>query len=222
MNESIKDKIRKLLAMADGQANENESAVAMKLASRLMMEHGIERDQISAEIAKLKRGEWFDLTWGWINYAAQAAATLYGCMVVTRKGDKKQFQFAGRNENVDAAQDTAAFLILQINALCKAHLPDAKKDPSFDYIAYKRSFKNACAMRVLARAHTIVAEQTQGTGTALVLHRDSLKKEVSDFLSAQAGMGRARNMRTPKIRENIGAVHGRKAAANVDMNRAVQ
>lgn len=212
----IRDKIRKLLSLAEGQANEHESSRAYELASRLMMEHGIERDQLSPnEKVKMKYSEWFDLDQKWQLYAAMAAAELYGVQTLVHRGwEDKKFHFAGRADNVDAAQDTCAFILLQVEALYKAHLPKGMSQRQ--RADYRRDFKFSCASRVLTRCKDI-ARGIGGVKNAIVVHRQTLKDEISSFVGATRTM----KSRAVAMRSSRAMIDGNRAGDKVDVNRKV-
>ena len=57
MNEEILTKIRKLLATANDQCNEHESEIALRMATRLMVKHGIDESMLELETTgKLELG----------------------------------------------------------------------------------------------------------------------------------------------------------------------
>lgn len=216
MSNNVHDKIRKLLAMAEGQANEDESDNALRLATQLMMKHGIAQDDLDEEKvdAMAKRGSYYAFKNRWQLLIAQAAATLYGTAVLQRG---KELSFNGRADNIGASEDTFAFLILQVEAMYKAALPKgmSKKERA----EYRTSFKNSCALRVQHRAAEIVEEVNAlpSSGTSLVIHRSQLKQEIDDLFSSMD----IKKGRSLKIRRGSGTVDGRVAGDRVDLNRKV-
>lgn len=222
MTDTIKDKIRKLLALAEGKANEHESARAMEIASALMMRYGIERESLKTKFEILE-GESVEVHSRWYQVAALACGMLYGCSPV---GDYRweRFRFVGRAENVDAAEQTFAFVILQIERLYKLSLP--KGLTQRDRAEYRRTFKQACATRVYERVAAIVSKQVdpnayEKTGTALAVidHRRQLRDEVKGYLTEQGVKSKNLNMKFPPSR---GAVAGYMAGDKVDLNKQVQ
>lgn len=222
----IHDKIRALLNTAnDARGNDNERANAERIASMLMMRHGIAKDELG-EKTTVKDGENFDIAYKWYRFAATAAAELYGVQpFYTTGGPMLLCRFIGRPENIEAAQDTLAFYLLQVEALYKAHLPKglSKKERS----DYRKTFKDQCAYRIYQRVKEIVVEQTQSTegvsnATALVVleHREQLKLETDDHISK---MKDVRQMKGVSVSaKNSNAYHaGRKAGDTVDLNRKV-
>lgn len=94
----IKDKIRKLLALAGNNPNENERFQAMEMAQKLLAEHDlnmsdvdrVEFNHANGKHASSIRSE------KWMTYTALAAAYLYGCKVVI---DGNRVVFVGTEEH---------------------------------------------------------------------------------------------------------------------------
>jgi hypothetical protein len=182
----------------------------------LMMEHGIERDQLNpTERAKLKYSEWFDMDHKWQLYCASAAGELYAVQVLIRKGGSQdRFHFVGRTDNVDAAQDTCAFILLQVEALYRSHLPKGLSQR--ERAAYRKDFKYACACRVLRRCQDI-AKGVGASTNALVVHRATLQKEISDFV----GPTKTARSRAVTVKSSRALLDGTVAGDKVDVNRKV-
>lgn len=222
----IHDKIKKLLAVAEGQANENESAQAMKFASMLMMRHGIDRSELG-EKSVVGEGSMFDIDYKWHKAVASAAGLLYGATPFYNHAFTA-FRYVGRSENIDAAQDTLAFMLLQVEALYKHNLP--KGMSKSERAEYRRSFKQACAERVYNRCQEIVEEQMRAdaagspasTSTALVViaHREQLKVEVEDFLKTAGSI--KKKSRAVSVKLNRGHIEGTRAGNDVDLNKKVK
>lgn len=222
---SISEKIKKLLALGkDKGATEAEAMRAMELASALMVKHGIDESTLDPDKPRVAdKGGSFSYDRDWQLEAAQAAAKLYGC-TTTWIGtmSKGAFSFVGRSDNIDAAQETSAYLILQIEQLYKANLPRGMSQS--ERAKYRKEFKFACARRVRSRAHAIVKEQ-QSAGvsgsTALVVvdYHKQLEDEIERKLKAD-GVRRVR----PRAKQlsGVGAIHGYTAGDQVDLNRAVE
>ena len=63
MSTDIKDRINKLLAMAnDARGNEHENEVAMRMAERLMRQHNIELADLEASSGKAATYQWSSVT----------------------------------------------------------------------------------------------------------------------------------------------------------------
>lgn len=222
----IHDKIRALLNTAnDARGNDNERANAERIASMLMMRHGIAKDELG-EKATVIDGNKFEIAYKWYRFAASAAAELYGVKpFYTTGGPVLLCRFIGRPENIEAAQDTLAFYLLQVESLYKFHLPKGmtKKERA----DYRKTFKDQCAFRIYERVVKIVAEQTRATtkvshATALVVleHREQLKLEADDHISKMSGVRRMKGVKVHS-RSATAAIDGRRAGDAVDLNRKV-
>lgn len=184
------DRIRNLLAMADGQANEAESMSAMAMASKLMAKHGIEEaDLKTPKKHTADLSEWLNLERPFHVTLAQAVALLFNTRVLTRtrgvQRRTKEFVFAGRPENIEASELTMSWVMLQLESLYKAALPkgmDRKERARF-----RKTFKEACAFRILDRCHEMIDQQEEelakSSGTALVIHRNQLSTEIDELFS---------------------------------------
>jgi hypothetical protein len=195
--ESITSKIKKLLALADGNQNEHERQVAMKFAMDLLAKHNLTMEELDGaqtqsgiqEIESMFRLE------PWIRVILDAACTLYytdfyvSTKVVSTKFDFWNFDvrsvtrdvpvFVGTTENVGVTIEVATWLInsvrLESNRLYKAS-------------ALRRSFRLGAAHTLRERAHEILnsekvaAEHT--SGTALMVLRNKLQRANQEYLDA--------------------------------------
>lgn len=215
---NVKDKIRKLLAMAEAAGgNENEMKNAMAMASDLMMRHGVEREQLGDVTPKARRGEVIDADYVWYHDLAVAAGLLCGCKTIhwyPRAYSK--VRFVGRPENIEGAQDIYTFLILQLEMFYKAALP--KGMSKLERAEYRKTFKHACALRIRNRAQTIIDAQPKETGTALMVidHRNMLLGEAAAEMS-DIPDGKAR-----KRPHGRGTSDGRMAGDAADLNRKAE
>jgi uncharacterized protein DUF2786 len=223
----IHDKIAKLLAVANPEngATENEVEQAMKLATSLMLAHNISADEFKEKSQKVGLGHELEQDKKWHMIAAQAAGVLYGCRPLVWTG---KFKFAGREDNVDAAEQTYKFISSQIEMLYKHHLPRgmSKKDRA----VYRREFKDMCAMRVYQRASNIIhelkksgiaatSETSASTALVVVKEIEVLESEVNTFFE-QMGTRKARTRAVVSGRSQGGS-DGYQAGNKVQLNRQV-
>jgi hypothetical protein len=170
--ETINDKIRKLLAVGskDSGATESERDTALQMAAVMMARHGINQDEIGTGSGpKAKVGNMnTDRMIQWKIYSAMAAAALYGCQVILHSKGLKGIQFIGRPDNLDATEETFAWIMAQINLLYKPLVPSHLKGNYRS--AWVDKFRVACAVRVLHRAQESIREITtpSAKGAALV------------------------------------------------------
>jgi hypothetical protein len=182
--ETTLQKIRKLLALADGNENENEREVAMQFAMDLLAKHNLtvsevqqaEFDQHTGEYTGSIRLE------RWTRDVVNAACTLYYTDfyirdIYTAKGTFRTVPvFIGTEENVAVTMEVATWLVNSIRLESNALYSDAYE---------RRSFRQGAACRVLERAIAMVeAEKRQGqsTGTSLMVVRNSLESANQKYL----------------------------------------
>lgn len=209
----IKDKIRKLLAMADGEANDNESKQALSMASMLMMKHGIDEVEVRESEAKPEVIEGTHLsTKHYQKYVGFSVNKLYRVRYV-HWSNHKQMAFVGRPELVEAAELTFAHITLQIEAAYKRALPKGLTKTERSH--WRQDFKLAAAREVYWMCDEIIKAQSAPEigGTALVLHESQLAEEISDYFKAQ-------NIRSGKRRTGTGLKRMRNFEATVAGNRA--
>jgi Protein of unknown function (DUF2786) len=221
---SIKDKIRKMMALgAEGSgASEEEAATAMRMAMGLMARHGIDQATLggakpSAKMAarverKLQPHEVM---------TAQAAGVLYGCRILFWKSGKMGFAFIGRPDNTDAAEVTMMWLTQQVEELYKAALP--KGMTQRERAEYRKTFKVACAHRVHQRAVDFVNNPLQIAtdikSTALVVG-DYFKQLQSENKEVMATMS-IKKSRARGTQAGSGTMAGFRAGDSVQLHRRV-
>lgn len=219
------DRIKKLLALANNNPNEHEAARALELAQTLMMKHGIDAKALG-EKAKIGTSGMIDEDHRWQNIVANAVAYLYGLRVVNYRN--VGFQFAGRLDNIDAATLTLPFIANQIEGLYKIALPKGLTKAARG--EFRRTFKEACAMRVNSRIETLVHAQITkdeaakaAGGTALVVreHRKQLEDDAQEALNAIPGL-RMKKSREIAIKETSGAIAGFRAGDTVKIHQEVK
>ena len=219
-NEQIISKIRKLLALAGNNSNDKEAAQAMEMASRLMMQHGVEEAQVKDQPKPtLGFSQGHDNMKDFHRILAEAAADLMGCMSYWAK-HTATIRFGGRPVNRQAAEELFAFMVLQVEALYKESLPKGLTQKERGQ--YRHTFKLAAANRVLDRAGEMVnySYGTANTGsTALVVqHRKELFEEILEF---NKNRGTAKPTKTNyKHSEAAGA--GWVAGGKVEIAKGVQ
>lgn len=162
---TIAQKIRKLLALADGNKNENERNSAMKLALELLSKHNLEMAHvadISEDVDVIEYQAFLKLD-PWIRTIMHAACTLYYTRFIMRSAyggyysDRKEWHptFVGTAENIDCTMEIASWLIDSIKQESNWLFRDA---------SLRRSFRVGAADRILQRATELIAEEKQVCG----------------------------------------------------------
>lgn len=168
--QSMKDKISKLLNMTvENGCTEDEQETALRMAAGLATRAGIEldslrmKDQTAAERKATQKTFRQEFKIHQV-MAAQAASYLYGCKLYTYSGGKGGIFFIGREENVELAEQTMFWLMRQVELLYKQHLPRGMTQR--DRAEYRKTFKAACAKRVMDRAYQMMIEMRQNDRAA--------------------------------------------------------
>lgn len=221
---SIKDKIRKMMALgAKGSgASEEEAATAMRMAMGLMAKHGIDQATLGGPKPTARMAARVDREIKSYEVSlAQAAGFLYGCKVLFWKGGQHGFAFIGRPDNTDAAEATMMWLTQQVEELYKAHLPRGMTQR--DRAEYRRTFKTACANRVANRAAEFVRNPHQIASdiksTALVVG-DYFKQLQVENAVVMADMS-IKTSRSRGTKWGNGTMAGMKAGDAVKLHKQV-
>lgn len=219
---NVRDKIKKLLALGENNTNEHEAARAMEMAAAMMAAHGIKRDELRDHSGAV-HGDRLPWEYPFWRTVARAAAHLYGGRS-TIATDGTWLSFIGRREVVDAAEDTFAFIILQIEALYRAALP--KGLTKVERSSFRKTFKEAAARRVEERVEEIIRnlvtegsaaqKSTGSTALVIVANRELMLAEVREALK---GIKTAAAPKPVKLTE--GTLRGLAAGDLVDLNQKV-
>lgn len=194
-NESVIQKVKKLLALADGNKNEHEREVAMRFAMDLLSKHNLSVAQVQAqlespEISVCSVEGAFRLE-RWVKTILDAVCTLYytDYYITVRK----TAMFVGTAENIAVSINVAEWLIDSVRKESNRRFKD-----NFQ----RKSFRLGASWKVLTRAIDLVVEEefaerertgTSGSGTSLAVVRNQLERANEEFLSQL-------NLRQTKIR----------------------
>lgn len=149
-NEAVALKIRKLLALSEGNANEHEREVAMQFALELLNKHNLEMAdvqgclpatdviQFDSEIRVEK----------WVQSVLSSVCMLYNTDYY--KTVRKTARFVGTAENVAVAIDVARWLVASIRKESNRLYTDS-------YL--RRSFCAGAAMQIFMRAFDLVEKE---------------------------------------------------------------
>lgn len=217
----IVDKIRKLLALArDKGASENEAAVALAMAQRLMLQHDIKNVEEKREVHAVM-GDWMEVDRGelWEMYVAQAVAKLFNCRCAARPSTGAH-QFVGKPESVEVCGDTFLWVCGQVEVLYKEALCVRRRGMSVrERGEFRKTFKQGCATRVYDRACDIVAKARNDIPehVALVVVDQSLAAADDLIKSRGYSSGRAR-----KPSYGSGTAAGMAAGDRVQLQDAVR
>lgn len=158
MSSSIKDRIRKLLAMTEARgATEAEAAVALEKAQALLKEHNLEIDEVSGEAAP-RNYEEVDAWPGypWARDIASGIAHLYDCMYLYERGGKLNRltqKFVGRQSNAETARLITEFVVKTIMSAGRKAQAAAGGNNRF-----QRDFAVGASQRIVSRAYALWCE----------------------------------------------------------------
>lgn len=193
MSDKIRDRISKLLNMTvKNGCSEDEQESAMRIAAGLAAKAGIDlelcRPKDAPKPKAIHRAKYQELK-PHQALAAEAAAQLYGVECNVYNLGAHGISFVGREENIEAAEETWFWLMRQVEELYKQALPRGLSKS--DRAEFRKTFKAGCAMRVKERAIKLMREMVlndekaqQSTGhNALVVqgHFKQLYGEIDSY-----------------------------------------
>lgn len=161
-DDALRAKISKMLNMTTANGcTEDEQESAMRMAAGLAARAGIDLSTLKpGESKSTKRSAKSKTVTGEYKVhqvlAAQSAAQLYGVNVYTYGHGKDGLLFVGREELIENTEDTWFWLMRQVELLYKENLPRGLTQR--DRAEYRKTFKAACASRVLQRAINLMRE----------------------------------------------------------------
>lgn len=227
--ESIKDRIRKLLARAN--SGQEGSELAMSMAMGLMAKHSIDQKEVGGVAVKAKQGKTQTLkTSRGTNSLPQekidvltAAGVLYGCRVVLYS--KTGFAFVGRDDNIEAAEVTAQWLSDQIDYLFKVYYKDrGSKAADKNHGKIRSAFKQAASRQVAWRAQELINNPPEHLlkdikGGALVVkdHFALLNQENQEILDRM----NTKTLKNPKMKFTDGTYEGLQAGNSVKLRQEI-
>jgi len=185
-NSSVIEKIKKLLALADGNQNEHEREVAMQFAMDLLAKHNLSMSLLegTADVSICEvEGDFRNDPW--IRHVLLAACKLYYTeLYISKRFDPIRWQtravpvFVGTAENIAVSMDVASWLLNSIRKESNRLYKDEYE---------RRSFRSGAAIRILDRAHEMVEKEKRAgettTGTGLVVLRNQLERANQDHLA---------------------------------------
>lgn len=195
-NEKIVAKIKKLLAVANGNAEggDHERDTAMKMALKMLAKHNLEMGDVSV-VAKELRGQqecWHDMC-PWRRTVAGAMARMFFCefyyIPVKDTRQKYKFVFVGLESNTITAMEMTNYVIKSVGKEAKKARTAQMQTSKFE-----TAFMNAAAIRVSHRTFEMQREAekeqaAEATGTALVLanYYETEKQENQAFIADTIG-----------------------------------
>lgn len=223
MTESIRIRVRKLLAMAaDAGASDNEKAIAMRKAQALIEEHNIELGTLGdADTITVGKGDRFGagMRYPYHHVIATQVAELYECRHVHWSNGKLGHAFWGMSHQVEAAEETFMWIVAQVEDLYRIALKafDGRLDKQ-GRAELRSSFKDACAAKVAQRIRAIIYERSGARDSRALVVVNTAKEKV-DQMIADDGV---KAKKLPALREGFGTGAGYNAGDQVRIQREVR
>lgn len=219
----ILERIRKMLALAEDNANIHESATAAAMAEKLMRKYQLERADFMLHDTKVDDVEGIGYNhgsnrWGpkyasktvptWINHIATGCGRANECECVVRGGT---FVFFGVAGDASVAAEMLHYLVTEVERLAMFFHGGRTE---------KNNFRNGCAYVLQDRLEEIGAErvkefQQTSAGTALVV----MKK---DLIEQSTGREFKYTKGKPKIADPSAFIEGMAAGAAIPLRKMVE
>ena len=217
--DKIKDRIRKLLALArDAGATSAEAEAAMAKARAMMLENSIaEQDTLEAEL-KIILSEGLDNGDKWQKLISWSVAKLLGCKTLQYLNGK--VSFVGRPDLVDACEQLYAYVCEQIEAKYKLALAELGKHGTLDKATrgeLRKTFKQAAAQAVVHKVYTIVRQQPSNERALVVINQAEAAAE--QFIDDNITTKKSRALRP--ISTGIGTGAGYTAGKSIKLQDEV-
>lgn len=231
MTESaVIEKLKKLLAMSEGGANENESMLAAEKLQALLAKYNISMAQLDeTEQDEIHEESFEEKVTPWRRTIAGAIARLYFCEFYyyrLGKGKKAHFVFVGTETNRTFALHIFRNIIKAIDngsrSECKAHYGRSVGH-------YITSYLGSAANRIQERCGTLIRRAKEGKLQsedgeylpALVGLYDRQQMIVGEYIAAKHPNIRTKSCNT-QIRNGAGNEAGNSAGNRVQLSRSLQ
>jgi len=229
--DKIRERIRKLLALADNNPSPEEAALAASKAAELALEYGLEIDRIREERGeKPLPPEWFYLDeelisdpHAWVGSLAEAICEANACRFVFINCGALGWRLGGvgRKDAQDIVRLTYAYISeslrrTQRQYIMRAQLGSAKARREYRY-SYRMGYSLTVSKRIKSWADGL---QAQSGKNALVLYRGDQLAVVDEFMKSSRQLETVNHSLKPI---NLGAyAAGVRDGAEVSVNRQME
>ena len=229
-SDKVLARIRKMLALAEGQADPNESAVAAGMAQKMMAKYNLEHadvmlntltedDLVEHDVEEHIQRKIPD----WMGLLIVPIARLHDCQAryvhvykTVRSGARKPHmvvQFLGQREDAQVAAWVFSYLVEEIQRLAKTYRKTYQPERS-----QMTDFRNGCSAAIRDTLKRLIDEKDaefaqSSSGTALV--------ECKSALVAQKYGGDWVNRQRTTQRQNQHAANGYAQGSNVSIRKGV-
>ncbi|MBI5171329.1 MAG: DUF2786 domain-containing protein [Candidatus Melainabacteria bacterium] len=185
-NEAVAQKIRKLLALSEGNANEHEREVAMQFALELLNKHNLEMADVqgclpASEVIEFESEIRVEK---WVHSVLSSVCMLYNTNYY--KTVRKTARFVGIAENVAVSIDVARWLVASIRKESNRLYADSYMRRSFRAGAAMRIFMRACELVETEEAHDqerTRKESNPSRCTSLAVMNKNFQEDNEKFMS---------------------------------------
>lgn len=217
---ALVDKVRKLLAMAEGTGNPNEADAFSRKAAELIAEHRIRPEQLREASAGDLAVDEFELGRGAYVRGRlallQAVAEAHGCQVVFQARTNGTVAFvAGFRSDLD----TVGLLYHSLHTQASSRMAGERRATAAATQQFRRSFLFGYADEIrtmLAQTAREATERLHPSSTAVPVLR-ARERRVDEFARRQ--FGRVVAARRPKGATPQGYQAGQRAASRADLGR---
>lgn len=235
--DKIRERIRKLLALADNNPSPEEAALAASKASELALEYGLEIDRIREERGEAPLpptmfyidDEEHDKPHQWIGALSMAICEANGCRFIflrvgssSKKIDHVRLGGAGRKEAQDIVRLTYAYITESMRRTQRQYvMKQALGSPKLRAQArkaYRIGYSQVVAKRIRAWADSLNAQQSKN---ALVLYRGDQLTVVDAFIKKHLGETEEVNT-TTSIPDRNAYLAGQQDGNEVSVNRQME
>jgi hypothetical protein len=235
--EKALDRVRKLLALAGNNSNEEEAARAAEKAQEILAEHNLSIADIKTDADKDERlvedDELITNQQQWRRDLGNIVAELYFCqyLFLILPGYKDQHTFIGAKHNVEVAKLFFTYLHMAVDRLAIAGAKEREKSMQS---TYRTTFRKACTARLYRRIQDrinaakrgqIVTESGKNLPALLDVYEAS-KTQIMNYVKNEYGMdsfrvARARNVST-KVRDDGAYRDGLKAGDSIGLDQQLK
>lgn len=225
-NQHIIDKMKKLLAMANSKANENEAMIAARQLHFMLSKHNMSIDQLDENENKIDREELNQKCRPWKRTVAVHIAKLYFCeFYINRVGAKTYYVFVGSEANRTFAIHIFNLVIKTIERESRA---ESRKAYGKEVSSFVNSFWTGASIRINERCIELINQAKSGSlkdeeGNklpAMLSTYELIQTKIKDWLSDNVNL---KTIKTTTKFNNIAALNkGREAGDKVQLSRSLQ
>ena len=214
------DKVRKLLAMAEGTSNPNEAEAFSRKAAELIAEHRIRPEQLTASTTAEMRVDEYELGRGAYVRGRlallQVVAEAHACQVVFQAQQAGTVAYvAGFGSDLE----TVGLLYHSLHSQASSRMSRERRATAAATQQWRRPFLFGYADQIRTMLDTTMREATDRLhpASAAVPALRARERRVEEFARQQ--FGRVVAARRPKAATPQGFVAGREAASRADLGR---